>query len=166
LLEFRPRLRDYTGHCLPVLGYAALVLIGLGSAGAKVWLLLIVGGAVTLLVVIRAYGIARTTVTVCQDAVVVRRPTRRRAYAWDAIEDIDVVGTDGGRWARLNGQFIRRWEDAALVWGDGGCEIIPWTRSPAAGEGLLPDGAPTATQLKVNALRRYRDHATRSTRPG
>lgn len=119
-----------------------------------------------ILVAIVAYATARmrSGVTATPDGLTLRRTFRRRELIWSEIEDLQAVETSPERWAAflggggvaLRAQPVGSWSLGLVVLQSGTAVPLPAFVSASRGEGLSLGGQ-TPTELKVEALRRYRE---------
>ena len=114
--------------------------------------------------VARAVAELRTVVVATPEGLRVRDLWRTRTWRWDQILDVRAVETPPERWntfigpgfARLQRHPVAAYSLGLVATADGTVVALPTFYAAAAGEGLLT-GDPPPTDVKVAALRRYRE---------
>lgn len=112
----------------------------------------------------QAFAALRSGVVATPDGLAVRDHWRWRSLSWDHIVDVQALDTSHERWAGfvgpgVGGLWMRPVAAHSLgvaVTADGTVVALPSFYAAARGEGLSM-GGPTPTELKVAALRRYRE---------
>lgn len=112
----------------------------------------------------QAFAALRSGVVATPDGLAVRDHWHWRSLCWDHIVDVQALDTSHERWAGFVGPGVGglRMRPVAAhslgvaVTADGTVVALPSFYAAARGEGLSM-GGPTPTELKVAALRRYRE---------
>lgn len=131
---------------------AAMVVLGAVALGFSIWYLV-----ASLLVGLRAD----------EEGLTIRRLVRRRRVPWDTVAAVRAHETAPERWVTFWGPNIITWQMRPVAsWSIGVLEMaegvtvrLPGFEAAARGDGLSL-GLPTATEIKVQALRRYMSHVT------
>lgn len=152
----------------------ALVLAGMTAAGTETTIigyrvdhpwpvvaaaLVIAGG-----LLVQAVALARSGVVATPEGLALRENWRWRNLSWTEIVDLQAVDTSTERWATffdgdeigVRMRPVGAYSLGVIVTADRDAMVLPSCQSAARGEGLNM-GGPTPTELKVAALRRYRE---------
>jgi hypothetical protein len=140
-----------------------LTVVSLVGSGLQLGGPLVAGMLATVAIVGYAVARSRSGVTATPGGLSLRWTIRRRELRWADIEDLRSVETPPERWAAsagVGGMGIRprpisSWSLGLVVLCDGATVPLPTFVSASRDEGLSL-GDPTATDLKIEALRRYR----------
>jgi hypothetical protein len=157
---------------------ATIVLIGSAVTAAGVdtmlngvtvdhpWPVVVAGVLVAAGFVVQAVGLWRSGVVASPEGLAVRDRWRWRRLGWNEVVDVQAFDTAPERWgayfagdaAGVRMRPVASMSLGVAVLSNGVAVALPSCYSAAKGEGLSM-GGPTPTELKVAALRRYREQA-------
>lgn len=148
---------------------AALMATGSGTTvnGLRIdhpWPVVAAALVIACVLIVRAVALCRSGVVATPRGLALREGWRWRTLGWDQVADVQTVQTATERWTAFFGGDglelrtppVGAFSLGVVVTADGTAVALPSCSAAARDEGLSM-GGPTPSELKVAALRRYRE---------